>query len=85
MATGAAFAVINGQVTQVGIDPTVVHKDPVGTCANCGQVNVQLSTHMGRSEHVRYVCLSSVQVPFIDLNQSALPANQKGAAASKHR
>jgi hypothetical protein len=85
MATGATFAVINGQVTQVGVDPTVVHKDPVGTCINCGQANVPLSTHMGRSEHVRYICLSATQLPFTDPNQSSGVGKQTGSAGNKHR
>jgi len=85
MATGATFAVINGQMVQVGLDPTLSSKDPIGTCINCGQTNVQLGTHYHRSENVRYSCLSAAQIPFIDPNQSVLPANQKGAAASKHR
>jgi hypothetical protein len=85
MATGATFAVINGQMVQVGLDGSIAHKAVVGTCINCGQANVQLDTHYGRHENVRYVCLSATQLPFIDANQSALPANQKGAAPSKHR
>jgi hypothetical protein len=85
MATGATFAVINGQMVQVGLDAAVSSKAPVGTCINCGQANVQLDTHMGRSEHVRYICLSATQLPFIDANQAALPANMKGNAPSKHR
>jgi hypothetical protein len=85
MATGATFAVINGQVSQVGLDPTVAYKEPFGTCSNCGQANIVLAGHMSRHEHVRYICLSATQLPFIDANQSALPANMKGNAPSKHR
>jgi hypothetical protein len=85
MTTGAAFSVINGQMVQTNLDGSAAHKEPVGTCINCGQTNVILSSHMLRSENVRYCCLSATQLPFIDANQSALPTNQKGAAPSKHR
>jgi hypothetical protein len=85
MTTAAAFSVINGQLVQTGLDASVAHKEPVGTCVNCGQTNVILSSHMGRTENVRFICLSGAQAPFIDANQSALPTNQKGAAPSKHR
>jgi hypothetical protein len=85
VATGATFTVINGQVYQSGLDGQAAHKEPVGTCGNCGQANIVLVSHMGRSENVRYVCLSGAQAPYIDANQASLPANQKGAAPSKHR
>lgn len=86
MATGATFAVINGQLVQQGLDPAASLKEPVGTCQNCGQTNVVLSTHMGHALHVRYVCTaSSSTFRFADPNQSTgVTTKTPGTAGFKH-
>ena len=85
LGTRSNMTYTGGQVTQIGIDPISGLRHAVGTCPWCGQTNVGLHSHMDSGGATRYLCLSPTFGPFIDPNQSPLPANQRGAAAYKHR
>jgi hypothetical protein len=85
VATRTNMTTTGGQLTQIGIDPISGLRHVVGTCPWCGQTNVSLHSHMDSGGNTRFSCTSPTAGPFMDPNQSPLPANQKGAAAYKHR
>lgn len=86
MSATAGMTVVAGSFHVIPpVDGTTGMKHAVGTCAWCGQTNISLHSHMVPGGP-RYACLSAAtQAPYIDPNQSPLPANQKGAAGYLHR
>lgn len=45
MTTSVQYAVVNGQIQQVGLDPLAGIKPRPGVCINCGQPLNDLSKH----------------------------------------